>query len=81
MAPPKNAKDVPELDVESVLVKSVTQSYDQSSRYINASNYGISHTTPFSLHKNASMSVFANRSQTQWTTLPNMFRSKDQDEN
>lgn len=62
-----------EIDVESVLVKSVTHTYDKSSSHC----LRVSATTPFSLHKQASMSVFANRSQSQFTTLPQLFR-KDQ---
>ena len=49
-----------EIDADSVLVKSVTRTYDQSSTHYKR----FKDSTPFSVQKQTSMSVFANRSQT-----------------
>lgn len=59
-----------EIDADSVLVKSFSYG-DQSSYHhlrVNAQNQ-------LGLHKQASMSVFAVRSSSQYTTLPNAFRA------
>lgn len=65
-----------QIDAESVLVKSVHT--NRSSAY-NQRHEGAKDSTPFSMHKQATMSVYANRSQTQFSTLPHIFR-KDREQ-
>ena len=60
-----------EVDSESFYVKSLSQTYEKSS-YHHA-RIG-AQALPFNLRKQACMSVFANRSQSRRTTLPEIFR-------
>ena len=62
----RRRRNAAEIDAESVLVKSVTQTYEESSNH----HLRMSATNAFGVHNKASMSVFANRSQSQFTTLP-----------